>query len=61
MRESNFKDTWDVDAGAMYIPWNKLPPDMSAFLEGSIIDADTLPENLKGLCESIELKSMLCE
>ena len=48
MRESNFKDTWDVDAGAMYIPWNKLPADMMPFLEGSIIDSDSLPEHLKG-------------
>ena len=48
MRESNYKDTWDVDAGAMYIPWNKLPLDMTAFLEGSIIDTESLPEHLKG-------------
>lgn len=47
IRESSFKDTWDVDAGAMYIPWSKLPPDMSMFLEGSMIDPDSLPEHLK--------------
>ena len=50
IRESAFKDSWDVDAGAMYIPWSKLPADMSSFLEGSMIDPDSLPEHLKGGC-----------
>lgn len=58
MRESNYKDAWDVDAGAMYIPWNKLPPDMSVFLDGSIIDADSLPENLKGWFKLIVFSGM---
>lgn len=48
MRESEFKDSWDLDEGAMYIPWDNLPKELSQFLEGAIIDGESLPEHLKG-------------
>jgi len=49
MRNSSFKDSWDVDEGAIYIPWDSLPADMASFLDGAIIDVESLPEHLKGL------------
>ncbi|KAK7503094.1 hypothetical protein BaRGS_00005720 [Batillaria attramentaria] len=48
VKESNFRDLWDVELGVTYIPWNKLPGDISPLLEGAIIDEDSLPEHLKG-------------
>lgn len=48
MRNSSFKDSWDVDEGSIYIPFDNIPADMSNFLDGAIIDAESLPENLKG-------------
>lgn len=49
VKESAFKDKWEVDVGATYIPWSSLPDDLSGLTEGGIIDEDSLPENLKGL------------
>lgn len=48
VKESEFRDKWDVDAGTTYIPWSKLPDDLSNLIEGGIIDEETLPEHLKG-------------
>lgn len=48
VKESSYRDMWDVDLGVTYIPWNKLPGDLPLLLEGAIIDDDTLPEHLKG-------------
>ncbi|KAL8588474.1 hypothetical protein ACOMHN_054053 [Nucella lapillus] len=48
MKESAFKDRWDVELGVTYIPWDKLPSDLSPLLDGAMIDEDTLPEHLKG-------------
>lgn len=48
MRESEFKESWDLDEGAMYLPWNNLPKDLAHFLDGAIIDGASLPEHLKG-------------
>lgn len=49
VKESAFKDKWDVEVGATYIPWSSLPDDLSSLIDGGIIDEDSLPENLKGL------------
>lgn len=49
IRESEFKDSWDLDEGAMYIPWESLPSDLSPFLDGAIIDGDSLPDHLKDI------------
>ena len=49
VKESAFKDKWEVDVGATYIPWSSLPDDLSGLTEGGIIDEDSLPENLIGL------------
>lgn len=55
MRSSPFKDSWDLDEGAIYLPWESLPADLTHFLEGAIIDADSLPEHLKGINTILEL------
>lgn len=49
VKESAFKDKWDVEVGATYIPWSSLPEDLSSLIDGGIIDEDSLPENLKGI------------
>ncbi|KAH3728209.1 hypothetical protein DPMN_054160 [Dreissena polymorpha] len=55
MRASPFKDSWDVDEGAIYLPWDSLPADLSSYLDGSIIDAESLPEHLKDIqCEGVK-------
>jgi hypothetical protein len=48
IRESEFKDSWDLDEGSMYLPWDNLPKDLTHFLDGAIIDGASLPEHLKG-------------
>lgn len=48
VKESSFRDMWDVELGVTYIPWNKLPADMSQLLEGGVIDEESLPEHLQG-------------
>lgn len=48
VKESEFRDRWDVDVGATYIMWDKLPDDLTPLIGGGIIDEDTLPEHLKG-------------
>ncbi|KAL4233497.1 SR-related and CTD-associated factor 8 [Mactra antiquata] len=57
IRESAFKESWDVDEGAIYIPWDSVPKDLSFFLEGGIIDAMSLPEHLKDIAtERVKLE-----
>ena len=48
IKESPFKQAWDVDEGVTYVPWDKLPQDVSFLLEGGMVDDDTLPDRLKG-------------
>lgn len=48
VKESEFKDRWDVEQGVTYIPWTQMPEDLSKFKDGGIIDEDSLTENLKG-------------
>ena len=47
MKESQFFDLWDVELGATYIPWSKLPNDLSPLLAGGMLDEDTLPDHLR--------------
>ncbi|WAR07345.1 SCAF4-like protein [Mya arenaria] len=52
IRGSAFKDSWDLDEGAIYVPWDSMPADLTTFLDGAIIDAESLPEHLKDIpCE----------
>lgn len=48
VKESSFKDFWDVELGVAYIPWSKLPSDLSLLVEGATVDEESLPEHLKG-------------
>lgn len=48
VKESEFKDRWDVEQGVTYIPWGQMPDDLNRLKDGGIIDEDSLPENLKG-------------
>ncbi|XP_071133579.1 SR-related and CTD-associated factor 4-like isoform X2 [Mytilus edulis] len=48
VKESEFKDRWDVEQGVTYIPWTQMPEELSKFKDGGIIDEDSLTENLKG-------------
>jgi len=43
LKNSEFTDRWDVDTGVAYIPWEKLPSDLDAVSEESIVDEDSLP------------------
>lgn len=47
VKESQFKDNWDVDLGVTYIAWDDLPADLEQLLEGSILDDDSLSEPLR--------------
>ncbi|XP_059176987.1 SR-related and CTD-associated factor 4-like isoform X2 [Physella acuta] len=49
VKESMFKDLWDVDLGVTYIPWEQLPSDLVPFVAGGMVDIDSLPEKLKGM------------
>ncbi|KAK7107345.1 SR-related and CTD-associated factor 4-like [Littorina saxatilis] len=48
VKESAFKDQWDVELGVTYIPWSRMPADLMPLLNGATLDEDTLPEHLKG-------------
>jgi hypothetical protein len=47
VKESQFKDNWDVDLGVTYISWDDLPTDLDRLLEGSILDLESLSESLR--------------
>ncbi|CAG5130165.1 unnamed protein product, partial [Candidula unifasciata] len=49
IKESAFKDLWDVDQGVTYIPWDQLPNDVTPLLVGGMVDEESLPEKLKGM------------
>ena len=46
--KDQYKDHWDVEAGAIYVPWSDLPPNVETLAaEGALIDEETLPEHLR--------------
>lgn len=47
MKESEFKDSWDVGQGVSYIPWDRIPEDLDSLADGGFLDEDTLPETVK--------------
>ncbi|RWS11151.1 splicing factor: arginine/serine-rich 15-like isoform X1, partial [Dinothrombium tinctorium] len=52
MKGKEFKDYWDVDLGASYIPYEKVNhPDVDLDLleDGGMIDEDTVPDTLRGI------------
>ncbi|XP_074603640.1 insulator su(Hw) mRNA adaptor [Brevipalpus obovatus] len=53
MKGKDYKDHWDVDLGASYIPYDKLDEsvDLDLLEDGGMIDEDTVPEKLKELRE----------
>lgn len=50
VKESQFKDFWDLELGVTYIPWSSMPANLAPLLVGAIIDEETLPDHLKGGC-----------
>lgn len=50
MKGKEYKDYWEVDLGASYIPYEKLNEntDLDLLEEGGMIDEDTVPDNLLG-------------
>ena len=57
VKESEFKDCWDVEVGVAFIPWERVPDDISDLAEGGIIDEDSLPDHLR--CKTIICLSFL--
>ena len=49
IKNSEFKNRWDVDFGITYIPWDKLPHNIDAIAEGGVVDEGSLPEHFQGL------------
>ena len=51
MKGKEYKDYWEAEEGASYIPYNKIPEDVDLDLleEGGTVDEDTMPENLQGI------------
>ncbi|XP_013385088.1 protein SCAF8 [Lingula anatina] len=58
IKECRLNEFWDKELGVTYIPWNKLPEDLSEAAEGGLIDEETLPENLKGAKTNTDEDSM---
>jgi hypothetical protein len=48
VKESSFKDAWDVDNGVTYIPYSRLPDTLDLLYEGGMVDEDTVPDYLRG-------------
>ena len=48
VKESMFKEFWDVEQGATYIPYDRLPMDITPYVNGGMLDEDTLPDRMKG-------------
>ena len=51
VKGKEYKDYWDVKAGATFIPWNKIPHDINIekLEDGGSIDEETMPLWLQGL------------
>jgi len=50
VKQSEFKDLWDVELGATYIPWSKVPDSLEQLAEGAFIDDESLPESVRSKC-----------
>lgn len=48
IKESQFKDAWNVDQGVSYIQWSRIPEDLDCLTTGGYLDEDTLPEAVRG-------------
>ena len=47
VKQSEFKDLWDVELGATYIPWSKVPDNLEQLADGAFIDDESLPETVR--------------
>ena len=47
VKQSEFKDLWDAELGATYIPWSKVPDSLDQLAEGAFIDDESLPESVR--------------
>ena len=48
VKDSHFKDLWDMNEGATYVPWSQFPKEYSDLIDGAVIDDETLPPSMKG-------------
>jgi RNA-binding protein 16 len=49
VKESEFKDLWDVELGATYIPWSRVPDSLRELAEGAFIDDESLPDSVRSM------------
>lgn len=47
--KKTYNDEWDVDSGVTYIPYDKLPDDLTQFVDGGMLDVESLPEGLRSV------------
>jgi len=47
VKQSEFKDLWDPDLGATYIPWSKVPDNLDQLADGAYIDDESLPKSVR--------------
>lgn len=50
LKDKKFKDFWEVDLGASFIPISKIDVsmDLDTLEEGGVLDEDTLSDRIKG-------------
>ena len=48
VKESAYKDLWDVELGVTYIPWDQMPIELENLSEGGVVDDETLPSHITG-------------
>lgn len=48
VKDQNLNEYWNKDIGVTYIPWSKLPNDLTSLTDGGFIDDDTVPEDMRG-------------
>lgn len=44
-----YNEEWDVENGVTYVVYDNLPQDLTPFLDGGMLDVDSLPENLRSV------------
>ena len=47
--KESYKDDWDVELGVAYIPWGRLPHDLTELSDGAVVDEESLPPHLKSM------------
>jgi len=60
VKQSEFKDLWDMELGATYIPWSKVPDNLEQLAEGAFIDDESLPESVRSNCSLFSTLMVFC-